>query len=368
MRGEQQPQEIFIAYVSPETSVPAGHPIRQIRRVADQALRDLTKDFDAMYSKAGRPSIPPEALLKGSLLMALYSIPSERLFCEQLGYNLLFKFFLNQGLNDPPFDHSTFSKNRARLLEHEIGRKFFQRVLARIKREGLASDEHFTVDGTLIEAWASMKSFKPKDQGPEEPGPGTKNPTVDFRNEKRGNDTHRSTTDPEAKLLRKAQGQQAKLCHALHLVSENRHGFVTNLRYTMAVGTTESEQAVAMVKELKRRGCRLKTVGADKGYHNRVFIGGLRKLKIRPHAACKDRTKVAGIDGRTTRHRSYQVSQIKRKLVEQFFGWLKTRACCRKTTLIGIAKNLLQMQLKAAAYNIIRLVKLKSSPPTLVHA
>lgn len=363
MRGEQRPQEIFLAYVSPETTVPANHPIRQIRRVANQVLSELSKDFDDMYSAGGRPSIPPEALLKGSLLMALYSISSERLFCEQLGYNLLFKFFLNQGLNDPPFDHSTFSKNRDRLLEHGIGRKFFQRVLALIKRDGLVSDEHFTVDGTLIEAWASMKSFKPKDKNHNDTRDGSKNPSVDFRNEKRRNDTHQSTTDPEARLLRKAKGQQAKLCHALHLVTENRHGFVTNLRYTVAVGTTESDQAVAMIKELKRRGFRPKTVGADKGYHNQTFVGGFRKLKIKPHVACKTNTTVPGIDGRTVRHWTFQVSQRKRKLIEQIFGWLKTRAASRKTNLIGTAKNLLSMQLKVAAYNIVRFVKLKSAIP-----
>lgn len=368
MRGEQQPQEIFFAYVSPETTIPANHPIRQIRRVANQVLSELSKDFDAMYSVGGRPSIPPEALLKGSLLMALYSISSERLFCEQLGYNLLFKYFLNQGLNDQPFDHSCFSKNRNRLLEYEIGRKFFQRVLAMIKRDGLVSDEHFTVDGTLIEAWASMKSFKPKDKNHNGTGDGSKNPTVDFRNEKRSNETHQSTTDPEARLLRKANGQQAKLCHALHLVSENRNGFVTNLRYTVAVGTTESDQAVAMIKELKRRGFKPKTVGADKGYHNQTFVGGLRKLKVKPHVACKRNTVVAGIDGRTVRHWTFQVSQRKRKLIEQIFGWLKTRAVSRKTNLIGTTKNLLSMQLKAAVYNIIRFVRLKTLSPLPIGA
>ncbi len=368
MRGQQRLQEIFIAQISPETAIPSSHPIRKIRRVADQILTELSKDFDARYSAGGRPSIPPETLLKGSLLMALYSISSEPLFCEQLGYNLLFKYFLNQGLNDPPFDHSTFSKNRARLLEHEIGRKFFGRVLAMIKRDGLISDEHFTVDGTLIEAWASMKSFKPKDQEPSGDSRGSKNPSLDFRDERRSNDTHRSTTDPEARLRRKAKGQQAKLCHALHLVTENRHGFVTNLRYTVAVGTTESDQAVAMIKELKSRGFRPKTVGADKGYHNQTFVGGLRKLKIKPHVACKANTAVAGIDGRTSRHWTYQVSQRKRKLIEQIFGWLKTRAASRKTNLIGTAKNLLGMQLKVAAYNILRYVKLKTSPPVPIGA
>jgi transposase len=368
MRGPKQSQEVLFAYVSPETTIPASHPIRQIRRVADQVLQELSKDFDAMYSESGRPSIPPEALLKGSLLMALYSISSERLFCEQLGYNLLFKYFLNQGLNDPPFDHSTFSKNRGRLLEHEIGRKFFQRVLATIKQAGLVSDEHFTVDGTLIEAWASMKSFKPKDQNPADTGDGSKNPTVDFRGETRSNDTHRSTTDPDARLLRKAKGQAAKLCHALHLVTENRHGFIADLRYALSVGTTESDQALDMIKELKRRGFKLRTVGADKGYHNQTFVGGLRRLKIKPHVACKKNTRVAGIDGRTTRHRSYLVSQIKRKLIEQFFGWLKTRARGRKTMLIGLAKNLFHMQLRAAAYNILRFVKLKPAPPMLAGA
>lgn len=368
MRGQQQAQEVFFAYVSPETTIPVNHPIRHIRRVADQSLKGLERDFKAMYSTLGRPSIPPETLLKGSLLMALYSIASERLFCEQLGYNLLFKYFLNLGLNDEPFDHSTFSKNRERLLQHEIGRKFFRKVLNMVKQADLLSDEHFTVDGTLIEAWASMKSFKPKGQDTNHTTGGSRNPSVNFHGEQRSNQTHQSSTDPEARLLRKAKGKETKLCHALHLVTENRHGFVTNLRYSLSVGTTESDQALAMIKELKRMGFAPDTVGADKGYHNQGFIGGLRKMKIKPHVACKQNTNVNGIDRRTTRQNGYIISQVKRKLIEQVFGWLKTRAQSRKTNLIGIGKNYLAMYLKTAAYNILRLVKLQNVDPVIAVA
>jgi hypothetical protein len=266
------------------------------------------------------------------------------------------------GLNDKAYDHSSFSKNRERLLQHAIGQKFFQQVLNLIKQAGLMSDEHFTVDGTLIEAWASMKSFKPKGQDTNDTTGGLKNPSVDFHGEQRSNQTHQSTTDSEARLLRKATGKEAKLCHALHLVNENRHGFITNLSYSLSVGTTESEQALKLIKKLRRMGFQPDTVGADKGYHNYGFIAGLRKLNIKPHVACKNNTHVKGIDRRTTRHKGYSVSQVKRKLIEQVFGWFKTRAQARKTNLIGITKNEFAMFCRAVAYNIIRFIKLQPEP------
>jgi transposase len=362
MRGKNDPQEALFASVSPESRVSQTHPLRFIKKVTDEELAKLTRVFDTMYSSTGRPSVPPETLLKSTLLMALYSISSERLFCEQLDYNLLFRYFLGMGLEERSFDHSTFTTNRQRLIRHEVAERFFDAVVKRIKKSGFLSDEHFTVDGTLIEAWASMKSFRPKDEDPKG-GASGKNPAVDFHDEKRSNETHQSVTDPEARLLRKGNGKEAKLCHSLHALMENRNGFVVAKDYSLSVGDTESKQALRDVAKLRRLGFHPKTVGADKGYHNRKFIKGLRRRRIKPHVATKENTHVDGLDGRTSRHESYRISQRKRKLIEQVFGWLKTRGEFRKTKLRGLAKNDYLASLKLTAYNLLRYAKLMSALP-----
>jgi transposase len=315
-----------------------------------------------MYSNTGRPSVPPEALLKSTLLMALYSVSSERLFCEKLDYDLSFRYFLGMGLQEASFDHSSFSTNRQRLISQNVAERFFEAVVKRIKGSGFLSDEHFTVDGTLIEAWASMKSFRPKDGDPKG-GPSGKNPSVDFHNEKRSNLTHESVTDPEARLLKKAKGKEAKLCHALHTIMENRHGFIVGSSYSLSVGDTETKQALKNFKKLKRLGFKPKTGGADKGYFNNEFVSGLRRMRIKPHVAPKDNWHIAGVDWRTFRHESFRISQRKRKLIEQAFGWLKTRGQFRKTMLRGLEKNAFLASMKLSAYNLLRYVKLLPSPP-----
>lgn len=287
MRGKHNPQEALFASVSPESRVPETHPLRLIKRVTDEELAKLSPIFEKMYSRTGRPSVPPETLLKSTLLMALYSVNSERLFCEQLDYNLLFRYFLGMGLQEESFDHSSFSTNRQRLISHEVAERFFEAVVNRIKGSGFLSDEHFTVDGTLIEAWASMKSFKSRD-GDSKESPSGKNPGVDFHDEKRSNATHQSVTDPQSRLLRKGKGKEAKLCHALQALMENRHGFVVANDYSLSVGDTETDQALWIIQKLRSLGFDPKTVGADKGYFNKKFVKGLRRLRIKPHVAPKE--------------------------------------------------------------------------------
>lgn len=352
MRGEDTNQQAMFSYISPEARVPEDHPLRPIRVMVDNTLNNLAPLFQKMYSNAGRPSIPPEQLLRASLLQVLYSIRSERMLVEQLEYNLLFRWFVGLSMDDKVWNHSTFSKNRERLMEHEVATAFFQETKALAKQAGLMSKDHFTVDGTLIEAWASMKSFRPKDdQDQDPPETGGRNPEVDFKGQKRKNDTHQSTTDPDARLLKKGQGKEAKLCFMGHALMENRNGLVVDNRLTLANGTAEWDAALEMVENLP--GTHQITVGADKGYDVPVFVEGLRKLLATPHVTRKD--KGSAIDGRTTRHEGYKTSQKIRKRVEEIFGWLKTVGGLRKTRHRGLDTVGWLFEFSLAAYNLTRM-------------
>jgi transposase len=340
--------------------VPATHPLRRIKAVADQVLRDLSPTFTAMYSAIGRPSIPPERLLKSEVLIALYSVRSRRLFCERLDTDLLFRWFLDRSLDEPGFEHSTFSQNSERLLAHAVAQQFFDAVVTAARREGLLSDEHFTVDGTLIEAWASLKSVTPKEPAaPAAPLDDPGNPTVDFHGERRTNATHQSTTDPEARLARKGTGKEAKLCFSGHVLMENRHGLCVDLQIASATGTAERDTALAMLRRQARRGIRPTTLGADKGYHCRDFVRRLRRRGIRPHLACVRGRHTPGLDGRTTRHASYRLSQRLRKKVEEIFGWMKTIGGLRKSRVRGVARTQHVSYVGGAAYNLLRLSRLR---------
>lgn len=359
MRGDSSHQEAMFSYLSPDARVPATHPIRAIKAMADEALGQLSPVFDRMYSALGRPSIPPERLLKAELLIALYSVRSRRLFCERLEYDILFRWFLDMSLDEPGFDHSTFSQNSERLLTHAAAQRFFDAVTGYAKREGLLSDEHFTVDGTLIEAWASLKSFTPK-TAPEPPAPDDPgNPTVDFHGERRTNATHQSTTDPEARLMRKGRGKEAKLCFSGHVLMENRHGLCVDLQVAAATGTAERDTAVRMLRRQARRGIRPRTLGADKGYHCRDFVRALRRRRIRPHVAQVTGRRTARLDGRTTRSAGYALSQRLRKRVEEIIGWMKTTGGLRRTRVRGVPRTQHAAYLVAAAYNLLRICRLR---------
>ena len=359
MRGISEKQSVMLSLISPESRVPKDHPLRQIKAMADQELKRLSARFDQMYSHTGRPSIPPEAILKSLLLIALYSVRSERQFCEQLDYNLLFRWFLDMNMIQESFDPTVFTKNRERLMEHEVGRLFFDAVVGQARKAGLMSDDHFTVDGTLIEAWASLKSFRPKGEKPSDRAtdgdPG--NPTVDFHGEKRSNQTHESTTDPESRLMRKGRGKEAKLSYGAQLLMENRHGMLVDIQITQATGTAEQEGAESMLKRQARKGLEPKTLGADKGYDTREFVKWLRKRKITPHVA--QNARGSAIDGRTTRHPGYGVSQRIRKRVEEIGGWIKTIGGFRKTRFKGVLRTQLAGWFVGAAYNLLRMAKLK---------
>ncbi len=361
MRGFSDSQPMIIAYIDLEKRVPQGHPLRKIKPMADQELKRLSPLFNEMYSYTGRPSIPPERVLKSLLLIALYSVRSERQFCEQLDYNLLFRWFLDMEMNDASFDPTVFTKNRERLMEHEVGRGFFDAVVRQARGAGLMSDDHFTVDGTLIEAWASLKSFRPKGEKPSDrptdgdPG----NPTVDFHGEKRSNATHQSTTDPESRLMRKAKGKEAKLSFGAHALMENRNGLLVDLQVTRATGTAETEAAEAMLKRQARKRIQPKTLGGDKGYDQRGFVSLLRSRKITPHVAQNsERRGGSAIDGRTTRHSGYRLSQRFRKKVEEIFGWVKVVGGFRKTRFKGVQRTQLSAWFVGAAYNLLRMAKL----------
>jgi len=359
MRGNREIQVMMLSSVTADQLVPGDHPIRQIKPIVDNALRELSPIFNRMYAETGRPSIPPEHLLKACLLIALYSVRSERQFCERLQYDLLFKWFLDLNITDQSFDASTFSKNKQRLLEHEVARKFLEVVLGEARRRKLLSEDHFTVDGTLLEAWASLKSFRPKDGDNGTPFMGEKNPEVDFHGEKRRNDTHQSTTDPEALLARKGRGKEARLCFTGHVLMENRHGLVVDVDLTRATGTAERDTALDLLKGIGRS--RRVTVGGDKGYDTQDFVTRCRGMKITPHVARRQTSKV---DGRTTRHAGYQVSQRIRKRVEEIFGWVKTVGGGRKLRYQGIARNRLWWELTAVAYNLLRMAKIALNTPT----
>lgn len=351
MRGDDDQQGAMWSYISAEQRVPADHPLRPIQRMVNQVLKDLSPTFSRIYSTQGRPSIPPEKLLRALLLQVLYSIRSERLLIEQLDYNLLFRWFVGLTMDDPVWNFSTFSKNRDRLLDGKIADRFFARVLELARQERLLSDEHFTVDGTLIEAWASHKSFRPKG-APEHPPDDPGNPTVNFHGKTRTNDTHASTTDPEARLYRKSLGKEAKLCYAGHVLMDNRHGLAVDVEVTMATGRSEWEAGLRMIQK-SVRGRRI-TLGGDKGYDTHAFVRDLRRLGITPHIATKN-AYGAAIDGRTTRHAGYQVSQRKRKLIEEIFGWLKTVGGMRKTRHRGRRRVGWMFSFALAAYNLIRI-------------
>jgi transposase len=327
--------------------------------MVNQALRELSRDFQAMYSSEGRPSIPPEKLLRALLLQVLYTIRSERLLMEQLDYNLLFRWFVGLSMDDKVWDHSVFSKNRERFLHSDLAAAFFGRIQEQAAQAGLLSDEHFTVDGTLIEAWASLKSFRPKDNPPPPAGGAGRNPEVDFHGERRLNQTHASTTDPEARLFRKGKGKEAKLCFMGHVLMENRYGLIITPRLTAATGTAERDTAERMVGDLPGRH-RI-TVGGDKAYDTREFVQSLRALNAVPHVARNRTGRSSAIDGRTTRHPGYAISQRLRKRVEEIFGWIKTVGNLRKTRHRGIEQVGWMFTLTAAAYNLVRIRNLMAA-------
>jgi transposase len=362
MRGEDGRQRAMLVIFDAEQRVPKGHPLRRIKALADAALVQLSPRFDQMYSTLGRPSIPPERLLKASLLMALYTVRSERMLCEQLDYNLLFRWFLDMEVTEPSFDHSTFSRNRARLLEHAVADEFFRAVVAQARALKLLSAEHFTVDGTLIEAWASLKSFKPKDSGPQKPPDDPGNPSVNFRGERRSNATHQSATDPEAKLAKKGPGKEARLCYSANALMEHRNTLLIDFRVEPADGFAERRAALTMLDE-NLPGNRRITVAGDRGYDTRDFIANCRTLRVTPHVA-RNLVRPGGsaLDARTVRHRGYAVSQWIRKQVEEAFGWMKTVGGLRRTRYRGRARVQMHAYLVAAAYNLVRIAKLSPAP------
>jgi transposase len=352
----------MLCLMSPESRVPPSHPLRRIKALADDALAKLSPVFDAMYSATGRPSIPPERLLKSSLLMALYTVRSERLFCEQLDYNLLFRWFLDMSMLEDGFDSTAFTHNRQRLLAHDVAGEFFRTVVEQARSARLMSQEHFTVDGTLIESWASLKSFKRKDDDDSAPPDDPGNPSIDFHGEKRSNDTHESKTDPDARLARKGKGKEAKLAYSAHALMENRHGLLVDLQVDTADGRAERRNAIAMLDD-SLAGTRHITLGADKGYDTRDFVAQCRERNVTPHVAqyiAKNRG--SAIDGRTTTPPGYVVSQRVRKRVEEVFGWMKTVGNFRKTRYVGLGANQIAAYLVATAYNLLRIAKLWPQP------
>jgi transposase len=349
----------MFSYLSPEERVPANHPLRPIRLLVDQALKSLSPDFSRLYSAYGRPSIPPEKLLRALLLQVLYTVRSERMLMEQLEYNLLFRWFVGLNMDEAVWVPTVFTKNRDRLLEGDVAEKFFHLVLAQAREADLLSDEHFSVDGTLIEAWASQKSFKCKDQPtppPDDPG----NPTVDFRGETRRNDTHESTTDPDARLARKSGGHEAKLAYCGNVMIENRNGLVVDTELLQCNGTVERDAAMLMVERVE--GTERITVAADKAYDTKDFVSEMRGMNATPHVSQNiKRPGGSAIDGRTTRHEGYQVSQRKRKRIEEVFGWIKTVGTLRKTRHRGLETVRWVFTFTATAYNLVRMRNLMST-------
>lgn len=368
MRGKAQAQPDFLTVVNLNAIVPADHPLRAIKRHVDAVLEKLSPLFDELYEATGRPSIPPEQLLKARVLTALYSVRSERLFCEQLGYNLLWLWFLDRELREGSFDHSLFAKNFERVLSAEVAHLFFAEVYQLSREAGWTSDTHFTADGTLIEAWASLKSFVRKDGGDakkitsardDDPG----NPTVNFRGEKRKNDTHQSTTDPQSVLYRKGNGKEARLCFGGHVLMENRHGLCAD--FTLHDPIRESEPVLALrqidAHQKLYTGIHPATLGADKHYHQKELVRGCRERGISPHVACKEKLKVAGLDGRTTTRRGYQTSQRLRKRVEEIFGWMKTIGGLRRSRYLGLERTQAWGYFVAGTYNLLRMARLQAA-------
>lgn len=357
MRGPQdKTQEELYSYIPIQARIPANHPLRKIEEIVDSVLEAMSKDFDALYSHTGRPSVPPEMLLKALFLQVLYGIRSERQLLEQIDFNFLYRWFIGMKADDKIWNESVFSKNRERLLNGEIADKFFERVIVLANKKNLISDEHFTVDGTIVEAWASLKSFQKKDtkkKRKDDGDPG--NPSVDFHGEKRKNDTHESTTDPQAKLYRKSSGQTAKLSYMGHILMENRNGLAVGADATIAGYFAEHESALEMVDNFRTK--KQKTLGADKHYDNDDFCSELRKRKITPHVAMNIHARKfkSAIDGRTTRHPGYEVSQRKRKRVEEIFGWLKAFSIMRRPHFRGLDRIEYLFKFSVAVYNILRI-------------
>ncbi len=353
MRGHHDQQDAMFSYVSLDSRIPEDHPLRPLRRMVDEALKGMSPLFDELYSNVGRPSIPPERLLRALLLQVLFTIRSERQLMEQLDYNLLYRWFVGLRMDDPVWAPTVFSKNRERLLSGDIAAAFFEEILAQAKQANLLSEDHFTVDGTLIEAWAGQKSFRPIDGEDHDPPDDPGNPSVDFHGEKRRNDTHRSTTDPDSRLYRKGKGKEAKLSYQGHIVTENRNGLVVGGRLTQATGRAEREAAVSMVEDLE--GDHVITLGGDKGYDTREFVERIRERGVTPHVSQNKKGRRSAIDGRTTRHPGYAISQRKRKRVEEVFGWLKTVGGLRKTRHRGRELVGWMFTFALGAYNLVRL-------------
>jgi len=362
MRGDDQQQSHIFSYLSPEMRVRKDHPLRAIRTMVDEVLTQLSRRFDGMYATVGRPSIPPEKLLRAQLLQMLYSIRSERLLMEEMDYNLLFRWFVGLNADDEVWDATTFTKNRDRLLDADVAQEFLARVVAQARAKGLTSDEHFTVDGTLLEAWASAKSFQPKEGKPSPPPDDPGNPTVNFRGERRSNETHESKTDPEALLARKSEGKESRLSYSGNLLVENRNGLIVDAEVFQANGTAERDAALIMLEKLP--GTQKVTVAGDKGFDTFGFVEECRQLRVTPHVAQNlERRGGSAIDGRTTRHSGYSVSQKKRKRIEECFGWLKTIALMRKVRHRGVCKVHWVFTLACAAYNLVRMRNLATPVP-----
>ena len=353
MRGDDAKQEAMFSYVSPEQRVPQDHPLRPVRAMVDGILKAMSGRLARLYSKLGRPSIAPERLLRALLLQIFYSVRSERLLLEELNYNLLFRWFVGMEMDEAVWDHAVFSKNRERLLNHEIAEAFFQRVLQ--QAQPFLSDEHFTVDGTLLEAWASQKSFRPQDEG--ESAPGTPR-EADFHGERRSNETHQSTTDPDARLYKKSKGSEAKLSYLGHVLMENRNGLLLRTMVTQADGTAERDAALLMAAKIP--GTHRVTLGGDKNYDTRDLVSTAREMQITPHVAQNTTCRSSAIDGRTTRHAGYALSQQKRKRVEQSFGWMKMIGLLKKVKLRGLEKVSGWFTFVGAAYNLVRLRRLRA--------
>jgi transposase len=361
MRGAPDPQLAMLTTLSTEELIPADHPIRRIRAVVDVVLAELDDVFDAMYAAGGRASVPPETLLKATVLMAMYSIRSERAFCERLNYDLLFKWFLDMRIDQPAFDATTFTKNRKRLLAHEVADEFFAAVVRQAKLRKYVSSDHFSVDGTLLNAWASHKSFKPKDGPPPSDPSAGRNAEVQWHGQKRSNDTHASTTDPQARLYRKSHNTAATLCYSGHLLMENRSALIVDAELTTADGYAERATALEMLGRLPVTA-RRRTVAGDKGYDTRGFIAEARALGFTPHVAENTTRQRSAIDARTTRHRGHAVSMRIRKRIEEPFGWVKTIGGGRKLRYIGRERNRAWFKITTAVYNLIRIAALDTRP------
>ena len=358
MRGTDVNQGELFSFISLESRIPENHPLRPIRKMVDVVLREMSSEFSTMYSHTGRPGIPPERLLRALLLQVLYSVRSERMLMEQMEYNLLFRWFVGLGVNEEVWDPTTFTQNRDRFLAGNVAGGFFALVVAQAERAGLLSDEHFTVDGTLIEAWASMKSVRAKDGSDPPADGGGRNPSVDFKGQKRANETHASTTDPDARMYRKGDGKETKLCYMGHVLMENRNGLAVDGRLTLADGSAEREAAKDMVHAI--RGDHRITVGGDKGYDTGDFVESMRGLDATPHVAQNTSGRRSAIDGRTTRHAGYAISLVIRKRVEEIFGWTKTVGTMRKTRFRGKERVGWAFLFALAAYDLVRMRNLKT--------